>query len=118
MSQRKYTIAVDFDGVLHSYTSPWVDYHVIPDAPVEGAIQWLTRMRPWFKVVIFTTRGRTEAGRAAVAAWLNEHGYPAKETDVTSQKPTALIYIDDRGYRFDGTFPDAQMIHKLKPWNK
>lgn len=66
----KYTIAVDFDGVIHSYVSPWKAEHIIPDAPVEGAIDWLVRMLKHFDVVIFTTRGRTWRGRRAVRAWL------------------------------------------------
>ncbi len=30
----RYTVAVDFDGVLHAYISPWVNAHTIPDPPV------------------------------------------------------------------------------------
>ena len=36
-AQRNYSIAVDFDGVIHSYTSKWVAADVIPDPPVSGA---------------------------------------------------------------------------------
>lgn len=37
------TLVVDFDGVLHAYESPWTSPWTIPDAPVEGAIEWLTK---------------------------------------------------------------------------
>jgi hypothetical protein len=33
-------------------------------------------------------------------------------------KPPALVTIDDRGYRFDGTWPDPKDVMALKPWNK
>lgn len=123
--EKKWTIAVDFDGVIHSYTSPWESAEVIPDPPVPGVIDWLNEMTKKFKVVIFTTRGKTENGRIAVMMYLRKHGYkPTEEYGivtplVTAEKPPALVYIDDRGYRFDGVhFPTAQEIHAMKPWNK
>ncbi len=117
---KRYTIAVDFDGVIHSYTTPWVSPEIIPDPPVEGAIKWLLTISAKFDVVIFTTRGQTEQGRCAVAEWLVEHGYHASISDVTFEKPPALIYLDDRGWRFEGpgSFPTADEIHKARPWNK
>jgi len=116
----KYTVAVDFDGVIHSYVGPWVAAEVIPDPPVAGAIEWLNEISKKFKVVIFTTRGATLAGRAAVITYLRENGYdPPKLIHVTHEKIAALVYVDDRGYRFDGTnFPTANEIHQLRPWNK
>ena len=34
-------LAIDFDGVLHSYSSGWKGSRNIPDPPVDGAIEWL-----------------------------------------------------------------------------
>jgi hypothetical protein len=117
---KRYSIAVDFDGVLHSYTSPWVDAHVIPDPPVEGAIEWLEAISEDFDVVVFTTRGKTEEGRTAVARWIVEQGYCGHDFEVTAEKPPCLIYLDDRAYRFEGpgTFPTADDVHRARPWNK
>ena len=117
----KYTVAVDFDGVIHSYSTPWVAAHIINDPPVPGAIEWLNEIGKKFKVVIFTTRGATEAGREAVRNYLEGYGLETngKPIHVTHEKVAALIYVDDRGYRFDGTnFPTAEQIHKMLPWNK
>lgn len=116
----RYTVACDFDGVLHSYTTPWINPETIPDPPVAGAIAWLNYIALDFDVVIFTTRGKTEAGREAVAAWLAEHGFSTTPENVTAEKPPALIYLDDRAYRFEGpgTFPTVQQIHRARPWNK
>jgi hypothetical protein len=115
---KKYTVAVDFDGVIHSYTSPWLDAQTIPDPPVAGAIEWLNEIAEDFDVVIFTTRGKTMDGRVAVGEWLDGHGF-TQYREVTADKPPALIYLDDRAVRFDGvSFPTAQQVHQLKPWNK
>jgi hypothetical protein len=123
VSERTYSIAVDFDGVIHSYTSPWITAEVIPDPPVPGAIDWLNEISKRFKVIIFTIRGKTGAGRDAVKAWLWEHGFEAagagSDLVVTAEKPPALIYLDDRAVRFDGTnFPTSEEIRDLVPWNK
>jgi hypothetical protein len=115
----RYTVAVDFDGVIHSYTTPWVNAWTIPDPPVEGAIDWLNEISKKFEVVIFTTRGKEQIGRNAVLRWLKDRGFTGI-AEVTAVKPPALVYIDDRGYRFTGptSFPTAQQIHNLRPWNK
>ena len=124
----KYTVAVDFDGVLHRYDSPWVNAHTIPDQPVDGAIGWLHRTIQSFDVVVFTTRGKTWRGRRAVRRWLREFsgalwndgpGYRGIEAvKVTYKKLPALVYLDDRAMRFNGVFPTANEIHRARPWNK
>ena len=117
----RYTICVDFDGVIHSYTSPWQEGK-IPDPPVPGALEWLAEMVKKFKVVILTARGKDKDQGALVRLWLIEHGLPsgvALELEVTNVKPPALLYIDDRAYRFTGdNFPGAHEIHQMHPWNK
>ncbi len=130
----KYTISVDFDGVIHSYTTPWINAHTIPDPPVEGAIAWLIQMVQCFNVVIFSTRCRTWRGRRAMRKWLRGHGELYWESLITGThryglnsirfsytKPPALIYLDDRAVRFTGpgTFPTKDDIHQQYiPWNK
>jgi hypothetical protein len=123
----KYTVAVDFDGVLHRYDSPWVNAHTIPDPPVDGALLWLHKILQDFDVVIFSTRCKTWRGRRAVRRWIKEN-LPAywyengdrglEEVKLSYEKPPALVYIDDRAWRFDGVFPTRQEIHDARPWNK
>lgn len=115
----RYTLAVDFDGVLHSYVSGWHGAHVCPDPPVPGAIDWLNGIVDHFDVVILTTRGDQPGGNAAVLAYLRAHGYTGPDLTVTSHKIPALLYVDDRGWRFTGdNFPSAADIHAARPWNK
>src|SRR5688572_12476798 len=111
------TVAVDFDGVLHSYTSPWVNAETIPDPPVPGAIEWLTEISKHFDIVIHTTRGTRMDGRVAVSEWLEKYGFHGPRA-ITHEKLPALIYLDDRAWRFDGSFPTADQIHDFRPWNK
>ena len=140
-SSKKWTIAVDFDGVLHQYISPWVDATVIPDPPVPGAIEWLTEMSRHFRIVIHTCRfkqdnldpadderyppqslGKVARVVHAVQQWLRAHGLPGEVLAglhfwTFPGKPTALVYVDDRGYRFRGDFPSRDDIHqRLRPW--
>jgi hypothetical protein len=72
---KRYTIAVDFDGVLHSYASPWVNAHTIPDPPVEGALEWLRGIVAKFDIAIYSTRNHYWRGRRAMRRWLREHLY-------------------------------------------
>lgn len=135
MARKKYSIAVDFDGVIHQYTTKqrgeW-DPEYIPDPPMPGAFEWLGEMVRSFHVIIhsarFTPRDHTEAGCAkahraleAVKRWMLEQGMDSHtlrrlEFWMDPGKPTALVYIDDRGYRFEGVFPSKEAIHRLRPW--
>lgn len=109
-------IGLDFDGVLHSYTSPWTTATEIPDPPVPGALE---AVKSWIKagyeVVITSARADDPGGKEAIEAWLKKHGFPALPVH---PKLKATIYIDDRGFRFEGKFPTADEIEKLRPWTK
>ena len=43
-----------------------------------------------------------------------------REVQVVTQKPGAIAYIDDRGWRFmgPGFFPSKDALLKSRPWNK
>lgn len=118
--RNRYTIAVDFDGVIHSYTSGWAGADQCPDPPVDGAIDFLHEMVEVFDVVIMSTRGDQPGGSEAVMAYLRTWGYTGPELRVTREKVPALIYLDDRGWRFGGpgTWPTVQQIHDARPWNR
>ena len=87
-------IALDFDNTLHRMEG-WSEE---PDGdPVDGArefCEWASEQG--YELVIYTCR----EDPTTVAAWLEEHGFP--EMSVSDSKPKALLYVDDRGWRFDG----------------
>lgn len=125
----RYTIAVDFDGVLHSYSTPWKATHIIPDPPVNGAIEWLWGVLQKMDVVIFSTRCRSWRGRHAIRKWLKMYsgglyyedplgGIGLEDVQLSYEKPPALVYLDDRAWRFEGEFPTVEQIHRAIPWNK
>jgi hypothetical protein len=120
----KKTICIDFDGVIHSYTSGWQGANVISDPPVTGAFAALTMYCRHYKVVIFSTRSSDLHGRFAMMNWFLDYGWPRDENDrpknliFTKTKPPAWITIDDRGITFTGKFPTIEEIENFKPWYK
>jgi hypothetical protein len=71
----KQTLILDFDGVLHSYTSPWKNARTIPDAPVLTAMAYLIRYVQVFEVVILSSRSHQFLGRYAMKRWLRKWMY-------------------------------------------
>lgn len=117
----KKTVCVDFDGVIHSYASGWKGPCVIPDPPVPGAIEWLTRAVERFDVCIYSSRSKEDGAIAAMQLWLVEYGIRAgvlEQIRFPTQKPAAFITIDDRAICFDGTWPELDAIDGFVPWNK
>ena len=122
----KPTILVDFDGVLHSYTSGWKGIEQIPDEPVEGALEWLQELvdTDKFTVCIYSSRSKDEVGRVAMTSWI-QHWQGIKKLPLTEYwmpetKPAAFLTLDDRCIQFQGpgTFPQPEEILAFKPWNK
>lgn len=118
------TLCLDFDGVLHSYVSGWKGADVIPDPPVEGAIEWLehmTRDDAKFQVCIYSSRSKQEGGIDAMLCWLEEHGATVgcmTRLGFPTQKPPTFLTIDDRAFCFIGKFPPEDELINFKPWNK
>jgi len=115
------TIVVDFDGVLHSYTSGWKGATVIADPPVEGAIAWLGAAVERFHVAILSARSREKGGIEAMREWLQREGLDVgvlSKLSFPRSKIPAHVYIDDRGWRFDGAFPSLDEVDAFEPWYK
>ncbi len=137
---RKPTLAIDFDGVIHSYVSGWQGADVIPDPPVPGAIEALLGYLENFTVCIHSSRfnawqeteGRWPHPRAAIRHWFENNGisnalvnYDADKfgldedrINLCATKPPALVTLDDRGWMFTGTFPSADEIKAFQTWQK
>ncbi len=145
--ERPLKIAIDFDGVLHSYASGWTGQ--IPfDPPVDGAQNFCEQLlMEGYHVVIFTARVHPELGvgniqrfisysektrdgwnplpdRGPVLAeegirdWLQHWNFPEGmlQCEITHKKEHADLFIDDRAYRFDGSFVAAlEYIEKINP---
>lgn len=68
-------LCLDFDGVVHSYTSGWKGASVIPDPPVPGALEFIHEAVNGgiFDVQIFSSRSHQWGGKRAMKRWLREH---------------------------------------------
>ena len=122
-------LSLDFDGVIHSYTSKWAGADVIPDPPVAGAIAFLREATKHFRVCIYSTRSATEAGRRAMSLWIERWAVAERAGDdedmlwvvkieFPETKPPALVGIDDRVLTFEGEWPSMERLLTFKPWNK
>lgn len=65
-------LCLDFDGVIHSYTSGWKGASVIPDAPVPGALEFVVGALDKFQVEIFSSRSHQWGGKLAMKRWLHK----------------------------------------------
>lgn len=133
-------LCLDFDGVIHSYVSGWINESTIPDPLVPGAIEFMLEAAKVFKIAVFSSRGRSYDGRRAmrkyltegISSYLHKGGYSptlatswdhAREwlgtnVDFPDQKPSAFVTLDDRAITFCGRWPSIQELLDFKPWTK
>lgn len=124
-------LCLDFDGVIHSYTSGWKGADVIPDPPVPGALHFIVAAMEHFTVAIYSSRSGQPGGIAAMNQWLGfwsvdtEHGMPGDFDHGAwgaiiwpTEKPAAMVTIDDRAITFTGEWPSIETLKNFKPWNK
>ena len=113
-------LCIDFDGVIHSYVSGWKGVDVIRDPPVDGAIDWLTRLisDDRYDPQIYSSRSKDPSGVIAMKSWFKKHDLNPELLKFPTQKPAAFLTIDDRAICFEGVFPDLDQICKFKAWNK
>jgi hypothetical protein len=116
-------IMIDFDGVIHSYTSGWTGLEPV-DKPVPGAKEFIWHLQSLgYHVSIFTTRALHDGGPQAVTRWLADHGFidcDKIDIPVVGVKYGAELYIDDRAYRFNGLWDELYQIvdsGSFKPWH-
>lgn len=129
MRDRKPILCLDFDGVIHSYTSGWQGADVVSDPPVDGAIPFMYIAQTYFTVAVFSSRSRQAGGIEAMRRWLKRHAkqhedahlMPADwvdEIEWPAEKPPAFVTLDDRAITFTGVWPDVDELRAFKPWNK
>jgi len=111
-------ILIDFDRTINKYTKGWNDGIIEDEKPIENskeAIDYLYSLG--FKVYIFTARLSDENADVndqynQIREWLDKYDF--KYEDITSEKLPAIIYIDDRGFRFSGNWSkDIKYIKEI-----
>lgn len=118
--KKKPILLLDFDGVIHSYTSGWKGAHIIPDPLVPGAADFIASAVSIFDVQIYSSRSRQPGGIQAMKRYLSRSLPPqiVDHLEFPKEKPPAFLTIDDRCICFDGNFPDPRVLLDFKPWNK
>ena len=105
--ENKKNIAIDFDGVIHKCSKGYhdgTDY----DEPIEGSLEAIRRLHnQGFNIIIYSCKSRSDRpsvnginGTHMIWNWLDKHGVKHLISDVVSEKPRAICFIDDKGIRF------------------
>ena len=122
-------LCLDFDGVIHSYSSGWQGPTIVADPPVPGAMQFLLDAVEHFEIHIYSSRSHQD-GIISMMKWtekaLQEHGLSKEASwrfvcDILKwpdHKPSAKVTIDDRALTFTGVWPSIADLQAFKPWNK
>lgn len=111
-----FTVAIDFDNTLHPYTDGWLGTETVhPEPPHEDVEFFLSSLvAAGLRVVVFSCRAAAAEGAIAIWGWLQEHRLDQYVYEVTDKKPAAIVYLDDRGLRFEGDwFASRDAILKI-----
>lgn len=116
-------LAVDFDGVIHKNSKGYHD-GTIYDDPVDGAIESIKELSNHYEIVIYSFKGHPDRpkidgkdGNDLVWEWLEEYGIRDCVKDVVWGKPNAVVYIDDKGYRFENWKNTKDFIYSSFKFN-
>jgi ribonucleotide monophosphatase NagD (HAD superfamily) len=112
-------IAIDFDGVIHNSDKGFFDGTCYGD-PIPGSLEAVAKIAQSFEIVIFTAKAKQnrplvngKTGTELVVEWLEKYGIMKYVKEVTSEKPRALLYIDDNGYRFENWQSTLEFMEKM-----
>jgi hypothetical protein len=95
---------------------------------VAGALDFIDKARAHFIVAVFSSRSHQIGGKLAMVEWLRDWMTRAWNMDKANsviadlefptEKPSAMVTIDDRAMTFDGTWPRIDDLKAFQPWNK
>jgi|TARA_Y100000389_G_C17440830_1_gene508450 histidinol phosphatase-like enzyme len=112
-------IAIDFDGVIHNDYLGYNDGTIYGE-PIEGSIQSIKRLSENYTLKIYSCKSNPnrplinqKTGTELIWEWLEKHGIKENISDVVWGKPNAVIYIDDKGYRFENWNDTYTQLNKL-----
>ena len=122
------TISIDFDGVIHQYSQGYQDGSIY-DPPIKGAARFLhdcmfvknwsvfilstrdpEQIKEWMESILF--QGKELPFQITILPTDQKFWNEKKNIGVTNRKLAAHVYIDDRGFRFEGHFEG--MIEQLE----
>jgi|TARA_B100001971_G_scaffold53419_1_gene48558 hypothetical protein len=100
-------VAIDFDNVIHNNDKGFHDGTCYGE-PTDGAIESIREISKKFRIVIYSFKGHPDRplingknGIELVWDWLKKYKIDSYIEDIVWGKPNAVVYIDDKGYRFE-----------------
>ena len=106
VNEESNTIAIDFDGVIHSFELGFHD-GTIYGTPIEGSIESIKKIAEKYTIVIYTAKAKKDrplingmTGIELVWEWLHKYDLAKYVKDVTAEKPRCICYIDDKAVQF------------------
>lgn len=117
---QKPILCVDFDGVIHSYTTKPFVADQVPDPPVPGAFDFLRAALVSFRVAVFSSRSSHVGGVDAMYDWMINNGGQDIVTEIewVTEKPPAMVTLDDRAITFTGQWPTVASLLAFKTWQQ
>lgn len=104
--EERHQIGIDFDGVIHRNSLGYHDGSIY-DLPVEGTRKALEELSKRYSIIIYTCKAKPDrvlvngkTGTQLIWEWLKKNRMDEYIKEVTSEKPRAAFYIDDKAYRF------------------
>ena len=101
-----YQIGIDFDGVIHQNSKGFYD-GTIYDDPIPGAFEAIRKISEKYTIIVFSAKAKKDrvlidgkTGIELIWEWLEKHNMSQFIKEVTSDKPRAVAYIDDKAIRF------------------
>jgi len=112
-------LGVDFDGVIHNDNLGFHD-GTIYGKPIEGSLESIKLLSKFFNIIIFTAKAKKDrplingkTGAELVEEWLLKHDLLKYVSHITAEKPRALLYVDDKGYRFENWKDTIKFIKSI-----
>lgn len=103
--QEQFNISVDFDGVIHDHKG--VGDGTVSGDMIPGAREALEQLSKNYRIIVFTAKAKPDRplvggknGTELVWEWLEKHDVSRFVNSITSEKPRAVCYIDDKAIRF------------------
>ena len=91
---------------MHKCSKGYYD-GTIYDEPIEGSYEALKTLSEKYTVIIYTCKAKPDrglvngkTGTQLVWEWLEKHNMSKFVSKVTSEKPRAVAYIDDKSIKF------------------
>jgi ribonucleotide monophosphatase NagD (HAD superfamily) len=113
----KNNIAIDFDGVIHNFDKGYHDGTCYGD-PIEGSLDALKELSKTYNIIVFTAKAKPnrplvngKTGTELVSEWLEKYGVMDCVNEITSEKPRAMLYIDDNAYRFENWVDTIKFVN-------